>query len=682
MAIKQQMGRRSVAMLGALGLTLSGLWACNDRPLDPLDNVVTSVTRQENNLPAKTKIDFLFMVDNSGSMCEEQANLAKNFKAFTDFIFEDLDNAADYRLAVVSTDLDTADESGSFLFKPAHPDLVGGGCQSLGDGAEAVDTQSTAECFALDNKSPIIRSDDIGKGCAEDDKECFRRDLELQFRCRATLGTRGSPIEKGLEAIRLALSCDGPNKDRFSQCCENGVYNPGCTIREGEVEPDFLRPDAVLAVVIISDEDDCSAPVDNPKATRRVVCRDGGTADGNNDGMPDAYNDRKLCPDLQGNVPACESQCSAGGAACEQCRRRESEKACYVRECSLPACAPGQASVEGQCITADDCRKKKCSIKGEGVDNYENSRCEWNRSNLTPVEDYYNFLVGLKPRPGEQLLVASIVGLRDYTSWGDMITYNEVLTVEQRVCVDEPGSYDPGKSCESDADCPGTDRCESDGYCSGETAEEVCCPGGKCPGHPQFSCESINGAAIAGRRYLRLSELFDEAYAAGVGCPPGMENDADCVHICVDDFAGPLERVREKIVKIIGTYCLDKPPACQVPTDDGPRACATDEERDDVNNYNVSVRMRCLRTPDQTGPDGEPGKCAVFTPMKSLNRDAGEWKLSLGVQGCSGGARVELDVLPPAGAEVFVEYPVQVGTQSVQQSRPDAALSDVSDAGF
>ena len=666
MAIKWEHTRRRSASLAALGLAgLGGLGqlACNDRPVDTLDSVVTSVSRQENALPAKTKLDFLFIVDNSASMCEEQTNLTKNFRAFTEFLFDDLNASADYRLAVVSTDLANVNERGTFLYKPAPP-VRPANC-------ELAEPYDTADCPA--GASPIIRADDIGANCAADDKDCFKADLERQFRCRATLGTSGDSFEKGLEATRLALSCGGPNGRLFAQCCEGGVYNPACNIPEGAEEPAFLRPDAVLAVVIISDEDDCSDPAENPAASNRGVCRPGGAADSNGDGLPDVYSDLKVCADSNAELPSCVVQCANGGAACDQCRRAATEINCFKRDCGLPPCGPNQNPAGGTCTTAADCSTRRCEI-----DANQNSNCEWYRSNLTPVADYYNFLVGLKARPREQLLVATIVGKRAYTENGDLITYNQPTRPEHLICLDDRQNYDPGKQCDVAGDCPGAanscDR-DSDGssYCSGEGAEATCCPGGACVGNILTSCESENGAAFAGRRYLELSELFDRGFSAGVGCPPGSENDpATCVSICVDDFAGPLGAIKDKVARLIGTYCLDKPPACQVATDDGPRACETAEEMENTANYQVRLRMQCLRTEDQGG------KCQDVVPPRSLASN--EWTLFLGDDACSGGARVELTEPPPAGADVYVEYPVSI-TGAAGRPQPDAQLSEAADSG-
>lgn len=251
----------------AVGLLAGSVVAgCNDHPVDRLDKVVTAVNRQENSLPAKTKIDFIVVMDNSGSMCEEQDNLGANFSTFSTFLYDQLGDSADYRIAVVSTDMHSADK-GKFLAKPANP-VPSLNCTDAEGNPEAPDTE---DCFGEDSDLPlIIKSDNISS----------RDDLERKFRCLATLGTGGDGFEKGLEAMRLGLSCNGPNRAKFGECCveqsaNNWVYNPACEIPEGVEDPEFLRPDAVLVVLFLTDEDDCSDPASNPGASRRAICKYG-----------------------------------------------------------------------------------------------------------------------------------------------------------------------------------------------------------------------------------------------------------------------------------------------------------------------------------------------------------------------------------------------------------------------
>jgi len=62
-------------------------------------DVITQVTTPE--------VDILWVIDNSGSMAEEQAKLASNFSAFMEFF---LDSGLDWHIGVVSTDCDGAEK--------------------------------------------------------------------------------------------------------------------------------------------------------------------------------------------------------------------------------------------------------------------------------------------------------------------------------------------------------------------------------------------------------------------------------------------------------------------------------------------------------------------------------------------------------------------------------------------
>ena len=94
-------GTRVRAILGALGAT-AGLWGCQqDYLFDQVCPVQLSEVQREEPALAPTPADILFVVDNSGSMADEQENLAQNFQAFIDGLNA---GTGDYQLAVVSTD--------------------------------------------------------------------------------------------------------------------------------------------------------------------------------------------------------------------------------------------------------------------------------------------------------------------------------------------------------------------------------------------------------------------------------------------------------------------------------------------------------------------------------------------------------------------------------------------------
>ena len=82
------------------------------------------------------KVDFLFVVDNSGSMSEEQANLATSFPGFIDAIQGTL-MAQDYHIMVTDTDSVSAGASsviigGGTVSCETHPNCCIGICNGLG----------------------------------------------------------------------------------------------------------------------------------------------------------------------------------------------------------------------------------------------------------------------------------------------------------------------------------------------------------------------------------------------------------------------------------------------------------------------------------------------------------------------------------------------------------------------
>lgn len=140
-------------------VALVAVSACNDSELDQLPATHSEIHYQGGDPPP---VDVLFVVDNSGSMEQEQAKLAANFETFIQY-FLNLD--LDFQLAVVTTDVENPNESGRFqgtpaILKPSTSNLAGA------------------------------------------------------FAANANVGTAGSGEERGLEAARLALS--EPNLSGFN----------------------------------------------------------------------------------------------------------------------------------------------------------------------------------------------------------------------------------------------------------------------------------------------------------------------------------------------------------------------------------------------------------------------------------------------------------------------------------
>lgn len=153
-----------------------------------------------------TKMDVLFVVDNSGSMAQEQANLATNFPMFIQVLN---DSGLDYRVGVTSTGRD-------YTYTMSTP---------FGDIPETQDGGDNGRLIhpaACGMARPWIEKTDP--------------DPAGLFACAANLGTNGPSDEMPLGAMRDAL------EDRMADGTNAG----------------FLRPDALLAIVLLTDENDCS----------------------------------------------------------------------------------------------------------------------------------------------------------------------------------------------------------------------------------------------------------------------------------------------------------------------------------------------------------------------------------------------------------------------------------------
>ena len=297
-------------------------WRCqyssrHGRPIcvpstDPLSDVAYLV-------PASpVKVDFLFVIDDSASMCQEQAAVAKSADVFLARVQKDLD--LDYRIAVVTTDVLSEEKMGKFqAFKTTEypyacaegrsdqclPDASGDafceGAYGAGwtcDGPDkpkqvvncngSVNSKCKKQCaedIDCDLDPELGGGGDRAAKCAADASACAYKcvkpsggptntgcvlrpptatcpDTEsLQakiakdtggllyltrntapdlLKCVAVVGAQqhnNANLESGLAASLLALERSGPN---------------------GEQAKGFLRDDAALVILYLSDEEDCS----------------------------------------------------------------------------------------------------------------------------------------------------------------------------------------------------------------------------------------------------------------------------------------------------------------------------------------------------------------------------------------------------------------------------------------
>ena len=151
--------------------------------------------------------DILFVVDNSGSMGDEQTKLGNSFNTFINWL---IGGEVDYHVAITTTDMDATGAQGAFVSSGTNPKI-------------------------LDASTPNVAS---------------------VFAQNANVGTVGSGDEKGLAAASTALSSSllaGANAG-------------------------FLRPEARLYVVWVTDEEDSSSgtPASHQNA---IIAAKGGDPD-------------------------------------------------------------------------------------------------------------------------------------------------------------------------------------------------------------------------------------------------------------------------------------------------------------------------------------------------------------------------------------------------------------------
>ena len=158
---------------------------------------------------APSRVDILWIVDNSAYMCEEQQAVRQGVENF----LAPLDEAGvDYQIGVITTDVVSSDHSGRLQSRPGGTD----------EGLCSVDVDLSG---CPDSAGPILRSTD-GGGAS----------ISEALGCLLTQGVLGDGFEAGLEAAYAATQpglLDGANAG-------------------------FLRDDADLALVFLTDENDCS----------------------------------------------------------------------------------------------------------------------------------------------------------------------------------------------------------------------------------------------------------------------------------------------------------------------------------------------------------------------------------------------------------------------------------------
>jgi hypothetical protein len=210
---------RIARLAGALSSIPLALWACTSHPLEVPTATPDQQTDDYYAVNPIRDVDLLFVIDNSGSTGNKQDNFARNFPNFINAL--QMIGLPNIRIAVVTSDLGSGN-----VMTPS--------CRVAGDGGrfQVTDIATGANC-GLAAGAQWMTNDNLAPGLT----------MAQVFSCMARRQSMGCGSEHQLKAADVALH---PRPDP--------LWNP--------MNAGFLRPDAYLGIVFLTDEDDCSAPDD------------------------------------------------------------------------------------------------------------------------------------------------------------------------------------------------------------------------------------------------------------------------------------------------------------------------------------------------------------------------------------------------------------------------------------
>lgn len=212
---------------------LSGV-ACNDHEVAPFSKSLSAGKSQNIGTGSTRAVDILFVIDNSNSMTEEQQGLDKNFGEFLDRLNE---ANANYRLAAISTSY-----TGSQMSFVTNALDMGGASVIGTDLAESIKDECNAY-FTIDSETQQKKTWIDYEDFAQFDVDTRKEKIKNLFRCEAIMGVNGDGIEKGLASMQSSL--------------ENARDLTASTANFEKLN--FKRPGSILAIVFVTDENDCSS---------------------------------------------------------------------------------------------------------------------------------------------------------------------------------------------------------------------------------------------------------------------------------------------------------------------------------------------------------------------------------------------------------------------------------------
>jgi hypothetical protein len=227
----------SIAFSLACGL----LGACQNYPWIDRPNQRVSSTVISEIILKNSNTDILFVIDNSGSMNKEQENLEKNTKSFIEFLAASDNN---YRVGIVTTDPEGPFDSGRLRLDPAsEADLEKAECGEIAPNTSNLKylVRPTPNTATTEKERCRLVQDFVNTVSNLNDPERakwityeYEKEEEKDGQTVTETETAPNANEAGLLVSKLAV--------------DNATA----------LNSDFIRQDADLALIFLTDEEDCS----------------------------------------------------------------------------------------------------------------------------------------------------------------------------------------------------------------------------------------------------------------------------------------------------------------------------------------------------------------------------------------------------------------------------------------
>jgi len=584
--------------LAGVSLVLLVICGCNDVPIHRVNQTFAIEVSEISENQDPIKLDFLWVIDTSSSMSEEQLALATGFQGFVDVLQKYLRNI-DIRVAV--TTMDPFDKERGYCgfnsepaqyFLPASiekrvlPCLGNADCvQKFGPGGECNATNNATNLYSLNrsiNSSCEYRckgdADCCGEFCFEEfcgtDQACLMNRCEgaptddCTFFCYAPGGSAVSsgcmrPPEtedcpSSLPTVLTTNTLDhfkciatAQPKQGGSSAFEQGMRCAWMALDPEGLNADqaqgFLREDAYLVLVFVSDEDDCS--VAEKFHSVGWEC-----------------DDDLDCKALPGSCKLDVPTSTAKGKKTKTCVG--TIKKDYREKCELLGEYKGKTTNDciadkncADCQGDEDCDDgwyckggKKCRPKSYHFSHYATHQDGLGAplNALAPVAGYYSRFRSLKSDPAK-VLVAAVVGDGILKPPGNKSGEPDEESLISSACMELdvlPACQEYGLALKGDKKgCRGKTMragCEDFREVMLDCVREcfVASAGQSGPtASGTYVCDSEYGQATWGSRYQRLVEMFG---------PNGISS-----NICAPDGIAPaLQTIAELVVKRVTKICL------------------------------------------------------------------------------------------------------------------------------